>query len=142
MRDLKVRAGGEQQKERRREQRQVQPRLSADRDAAALREVQRTREHVGRRGTDDRDDDDGDADLLQQIEQRQPKHVKADVMPQDRIGDAERHAVPELEPAHPFAAAGQADHQRHDQRADADQLADLLAPDHRWLHGARRRRCR
>ena len=137
VRHFQVRAGGEQQEERRDEQRQMQPRLADDRDAAALREVQRACQHVRRRRTDERHDDDGDADLLHQIEQRQPEHVEADVVSEDGIVDAERHGVLELEPAHPLAAAGQADHQRHDQGADADDLANLLAPDHRRLHGAR-----
>ncbi len=137
MRHLQVHAGGEQQEESRGEEREVQPRLSHDRDASSLREVQRARQHVGRGRANERHDDDGDADLLHQIEQRQAEHIEADVVPQDRIVDAERHGVPELEPAHPLAAAGQGDHQGDDQGADTDDLAYLLAPNHRRLHGTR-----
>ncbi len=120
----------------------MQPRLARNRHAAALGEVQRAGQHVGGGRSDERDDEHGNRDLLREIEHRQAEDVEADVVSENRIGDAEGHAVAELQPPHPFAAAGEADHQGNHKAADADQSADLLAPHHRRLHGAPPRRCR
>ena len=49
---------------------------------------------------------------LCEIENRQAVDVKSNVVSEDRIGDAERDAVPELQPSDPFGAGRQDDHQR------------------------------
>jgi hypothetical protein len=88
-----------------------------NRDASALGEVQRARQHICCCRSDDRDDDDRNGELLGEVEHRQAKDIKADVAAENRIGNTERDTVTELQPAHPFAARREADHERDDKAA-------------------------
>ena len=136
VRNLEIGMKGKDEENRGKEQRQMPTRFADHRHAAALREVQRAGQHICHRRSGKRHDEQRQEKLLGDIENRQPVDVETDVVAENGIDDAERHAVPELQPLKPLAACREADHERDDGGADARELSQLFAAHHRRLHGA------